>query len=343
MNIFFRLAQNTFKECVREPVYFLLLLIGVCITGILPVFSMYVFRDQIKLVSDSAMAVTLVLGLVTATLCASHTITREMRNGTVLLLLSKPVPRWSFVAAKLAGVGCALTLFTLAVSASGFTAIMIAKDQFRLDFGVMGCYYILIALILTLAGAHNYLKGAPFASTASFLLAALLPLFSIGAYLIQGAPDDEGWIPPMQYVAAALLLFPAVWIMGAIAAALATRVGIVANLTVCAILFMLGLVSKYISSTWLAGTAPDALFSWLPVSAAEAVSGWFKAVLSLLAQTVLPNWQYFWMADALASHTPLPVMYLAWAFVYSILYAGFWSVLAMALFNDREVADDSIQ
>ena len=342
MNIYFRLVQNTFRECVREPVYFLLLLIGVCLIGTLPTFTMYVFRDQIKLVVDSAMAATLVLGLVTATLCASHTITREMRNGTVLLLLSKPVTRWSFILAKLTGVMAALTMFTLLLGSAGFTAIMIAKDQFHLDMPIMISYFILLALCCGAAGVCNYLKGVCFTSYAAVMMACSVPLFSIAIFLIRGAPADEGFMPPLQYVRAVLLLFPAIWIMGAIAAALATRVGIVTTLTVCSILFLFGLISKYISTTWLTGTGPDVLFSWLPAGTAEPVASVFKVVCSTLTRVFLPDWQYFWMADALASHTQVPFAYLVWSFIYCVLYAGFWSVLAIALFHDREVARDSV-
>lgn len=342
MNIYFRLVQNTFRECIREPVYFLLLLIGVCSIGILPTFTMYVFRDQIKLVVDSTMAITLLLGLVTATLCASHTITREMRNGTVLLLLSKPVTRWSFILSKLTGVMAALTMLTLLLGASGFTSIMIAKDQFRIDIPVMIAYFAVLALCCGAAGLCNYLKGVCFNSYASVMMACAVPVFSIVIFLIRGAPDDEGFMPPIQYVAAVLLLFPAVWIMGAIAAALATRVGIVANLTVCSLLFLFGLISKYVSTTWMVGTGPDILFSWLPGSSAQTVSSIFKAVFGTVTRVFLPDWQNFWMADALASHTQVPFSYLVWAFIYCVLYAGFWSVLAIALFHDREVARDSV-
>ena len=130
MNILYRLTQNTFRECVREPVFYLLQLVGLVLIGILPMFSMFVFREQIKLVVDSAMATTMVLGLIAAALCSSHTITREMRNGTVLLLLSKPVPRYTFIVAKLIGVTMALTVFTFSFLAAAFVAIMIARDQF---------------------------------------------------------------------------------------------------------------------------------------------------------------------------------------------------------------------
>lgn len=319
MNIFYRLTLNTFRECVREPIFFLLLLVGLVLICILPMFSMFVFREQVKLVVDSSMATTMVLGLIVAALCSSHTITREMRNGTVLLLLSKPVPRYTFISAKIVGVTMALTVFTFSMIAASFVAVMIAKDQFRLDFGAMAFYYGVLAVCALTAAVLNYLKGISFPSAITFLTAAALPVYAVLLYLVQGAPDDEGFIPPLQFITALSLLFPAVWLMGAISAALATRCGIVTNLTSCSILFFLGLISKYVSTHWLGGGFSGDLFS-----------------------AILPNWQYFWMADALAAHTQIPLRYLGWALVYSIIYGGFWAVWAMALFNDREVAKDAI-
>lgn len=319
MNIFYRLTLNTFRECVREPIFFLLLLVGLVLICILPMFSMFVFREQVKLVVDSSMATTMVLGLIVAALCSSHTITREMRNGTVLLLLSKPVPRYTFITAKIVGVTMALTVFTFSMIAASFVAVMIAKDQFRLDFGAMAFYYGVLAVCALTAAVLNYLKGISFPSAITFLTAAALPVYAVLLYLVQGAPDDEGFIPPLQFITALSLLFPAVWLMGAISAALATRCGIVTNLMSCSILFFLGLISKYVSTHWLGGGFSGDLFS-----------------------AILPNWQYFWMADALAAHTQIPLRYLGWALVYSIIYGGFWAVWAMALFNDREVAKDAI-
>lgn len=319
MNIFYRLTLNTFRECVREPIFFLLLLVGLVLICILPMFSMFVFREQVKLVVDSSMATTMVLGLIVAALCSSHTITREMRNGTVLLLLSKPVPRYTFITAKIVGVTMALTVFTFSMIAASFVAVMIAKDQFRLDFGAMAFYYGVLAVCALTAAVLNYLKGISFPSAITFLTVAALPIYAVLLYLVQGAPDDEGFIPPLQFITALSLLFPAVWLMGAISAALATRCGIVTNLTSCSILFFLGLISQYVSTHWLGGGFSGDLFS-----------------------AILPNWQYFWMADALAAHTQIPLRYLGWALVYSIIYGGFWAVWAMVLFNDREVAKDAI-
>jgi hypothetical protein len=316
MTVFLQLFKSSFKECVREPIYFLLLSTALFLIGLFPTFSLFVFREQMKLVIDSAMATTLVFGLIASVLCASHTISREMGNGTVLLLLSKPVPRWTFIAAKITGILAALSVFALICDSASFVSVMIAKDQFQLDYTAMYIYYGLLCGAALLGAARNYLSHASFASTAVLALSVAMPLFAIALYAVRGAPDDEGFVPPEQLIPALLLLFPAVWMMGSITAALATRLEMVANLSVCSALFLLGLVSKYLAMQWFGG------------------AGFLSAALC----SFLPNWQYFWMADALASKERIPFEYVFESFFYSLLYVGVWAVWAMALFKDREVA-----
>ncbi|MBO4630668.1 MAG: hypothetical protein J5858_01960, partial [Lentisphaeria bacterium] len=89
-------------------------------------------------------------------------------------------------------------------------------------------------------------------------------------------------------------------------------------LTVCTVIFLLGLVSKFFVLQWVG----DGLF------------GSFLRAL-------LPNWQYFWMADPLAARQVIPFSYLLWALLYVLLYIAFWTLLAMAFFNTRELAKDS--
>ena len=80
---YFKITINTFKESVREPIYFLMLLAGLVLIGSYPSAALFVFSEQLKLVVDSSMATGLIFGLLIAVLSASHTVTREMRNGTV--------------------------------------------------------------------------------------------------------------------------------------------------------------------------------------------------------------------------------------------------------------------
>lgn len=321
----YKLARNTFVECIREPVYFLMLICALCINGLYPTAAMFVFREQIKFVVDSAMATSLVFSLVIAVVCSAHTISREMRNGTVLLLMSKPVTRFAFVAAKIFGIISAVTVFLFLLNCSALISVLIAKDQFRLEFSLMGVYYGALAAAAIYGGLRNYFKQLSFTSNTLTALLVLIPIIAIVFYIVRvsafHSPDEidpEEFIEARHLVPALLLLFPAAWTMGTISAALATRIELVSNLTVCMVIFLLGLVSKFFVLQWV-GTG----------------------MLSSFLRTLLPNWQYFWMADAIAARQEIPVSYILWALVYVIFYIGFWSLLALAFFNEREIARDS--
>ena len=93
-NSYFLIVKNTYRENVREPIFLLVLLSALTLIGLMPATTLFVidmFGDQaIKLVRDSSMAIMMVLGWVAAVLSASHGISREINNGTALLMLSKP-------------------------------------------------------------------------------------------------------------------------------------------------------------------------------------------------------------------------------------------------------------
>ena len=150
------------------------------------------------------------------------------------------------------------------------------------------------------------------------MIAAIYYFVRVSGMDAHGEIDPEEFIEARHLIPALLLLFPAVWTMGSISAALATRIELVSNLTICTLIFLLGLVSKFFVMQWVG----DSLF------------GSFLRAL-------LPNWQYFWMADALAARQVIPYSYLLWALLYVLFYIGFWSLLALAFFNERELAKDS--
>ena len=56
---------------------------------------------------------------------------------------------------------------------------------------------------------------------------------------------------------------------------------------------------------------------------------------------VLPNWQFFWLADAIAIQRNIPISYIADAAVYVVLYVLILSMWAVAIFQNKEVAGDS--
>jgi hypothetical protein len=57
-----------------------------------------------------------------------------------------------------------------------------------------------------------------------------------------------------------------------------------------------------------------------------------------VAYTIVPNWQLFWMADALQGTKTFPFVYVARAFVYMASYLVATLALALLLFEDRELS-----
>ncbi|OGV54662.1 MAG: hypothetical protein A2017_19275 [Lentisphaerae bacterium GWF2_44_16] len=313
---FFYIAKNTFRESLREPIFFVLLVSALIMIGLFPSMSMFVFREQIKLVIDSAMATTMVFGLGAAVLCASHTVSREMRNGTALLLMSKPVHRWSFILAKICGIMAALTLFVFICNVSSLISVRVATDQFQLDFTAMYIYFGLIFVSGLVGAVRNFLYQSSFSSAAIFSLLIIIPLFALA---INFVPVNGENVPiRLDMVPALVLLFFAVWTMGTITVVFSTRLDMVANMTVCAVIFLLGLVSNYFLGK---GSETNIIYTFF--------------------YTLLPNWQFFWMADALASNQSIPFSYIVFAGIYFILYVFFCCIWAVALFQNREIGKDT--
>lgn len=315
MRNFFYVARNTFRECLREPIFFILLCSAISLIGLFPSLSLFVFREQIKLVTDSSMATTLLFGLIAAVLCASNTISREIRNGTVLLLLSKPVARWSFILAKMAGILAALSVFVFICNSAALISLRVANDQFQLDFITFYAYFGMIALCSAWGAFRNFYSQKSFSASAILSMLIILPVFII---VLQFVPLDGKLQPfPHDVLPAFILLFFAVWAMGAITVTLSARLEMVANLCISSILFFAGLVSDY----FLSGS--EGTFS-----------------IGALFYAIIPNWQFFWLADALANKIAIPWLYVFWAGIYIILYMSFCSIIALSLFSDKEIAEN---
>jgi len=314
---FFHIAKNTFRESLREPIFFILLITALILIAHFPSMSLFVFREQIKLVVDSAMATTLVFGLFAAVLCASHTVSREMRNGTALLLLSKPVHRTSFILAKIAGIIAALIVFVFICNSATLTAIIIAKDQFNMN---MMAYYIFFAVIVgcTIFGLIcNYMQGKSFSSSNIMAMLIAIPIMTLALTLTNQHVD----IPFKALLPALVLLFMAVATMGTITVAIASRLDMVANLSICTMIFFFGLISIYLFNNQ---TDSELL---------NFINRGFYAIL--------PNWQFFWLADALASQQQIPMSYVLWTLLYTLLYMLLCSIWAIVMFQNLELAKDS--
>src|SRR5207248_1718537 len=107
-----------------------------------------------------------------------------------------------------------------------------------------------------------------------------------------------------RLIPAAVLILFALWILAALALTCSTRLDIIPTLTICSAFFLLGLMSDYLFGRRASATAsPATLLAWL------------KHALASVLYSVTPNWQLFWLADALDMEKgKLPWAYVGKAF-----------------------------
>ena len=98
------IARATAKEAIRQPVFFLLLGIGLVllvVNTILPFFSL---GEDIKMLKDCGLAIILFCGMFLGIWTSSTSIAEEIEGKTAMTLLSKPINRRQFVTGKFIGI-----------------------------------------------------------------------------------------------------------------------------------------------------------------------------------------------------------------------------------------------
>jgi ABC-type transport system involved in multi-copper enzyme maturation permease subunit len=320
MTQFITIARNAFMELIRQPVFLILMTGSAAFEIFLAVPYYFAFGDEPKLVKNSVLAVMLLAGLLGAVLSASASLAREIRAGTALAVLSKPVSRAQFLLAKFFGVAAALTLMTYVNTLAALLASRMAFDAYGgTDLAAVGIFGGALVLAYLLGGFSNFFLRRPFVSDT---VIALVVTVTVAVIIIVQFTKQNQSLGTIAYVdwrmvpAAVLILF-ALWILTALAIACSTRFDTIPTLAICSAVFLLGLMSDY--------------FFGRP---AEAGS-WGASVL----YTIVPNWQLFWLADALETDKTI----FAWGYVskgaiYVVCYAGAALAVAMAMFEDRELS-----
>jgi hypothetical protein len=186
------------------------------------------------------------------------------------------------------------------------------------DLFALGIFFGGMALAYGLGGFTNYFLRRPFVADAVLFLVVL----SVLAFVVIGFFDQHGerqafaagvdW----RLIPAAVLILFALWIFAGIAVACSTRLDAIPTLAICSGFFLLGIMSDY-------------LFGRL----AEGGTWW-----AVILYSVVPNWQLFWLADALEAQKTIPWSYIGQASVYVVGYLGAALAVALMIFEDRELS-----
>jgi ABC-type transport system involved in multi-copper enzyme maturation permease subunit len=320
MRQFVTIAINAFMELVRQPVFLLLMTVSVMFEIFLATPYYFAFGDEPKLVKNSVLAVMLLAGLFGAVLSASASLAREIRSGTALAVLSKPVGRAQFLLAKFVGLALALTVLTYVNLIGALLASRMAFDAYgSTDMVALSIFAGCLAFGYLMGGFSNFFLRRPFVSDAVVSVVFMLSVAFIIISFFNNKGQSQAFAAGVDWrlVPAAILILFALWILAGLALACSTRLEMIPTLAICSALFLLGLMSQY-------------LF------AEKAKAGsWVASVL----YSVTPNWQLFWLADALDTGKSLYYWgYVGKALGYAVCYIGAALAIAIMLFEDRELS-----
>ncbi len=321
----YAIAKVTFLQIIRQPIYGVLLLVALGLMTIAPSITGFTMDDDTKMLQDLCLSTILLTGLLMSAFGAAGAISSEIEDQTILTIVSKPINRLAFITGKFMGVMGALLLanifmllvFLLVLRHGVLSAAYMQRDMPVIAFGLSAA-----AITLIVAGLLNYLFDWQFAPTAMGLGLPLM-LFAV---IISGFFDKQWHIQPfgkgysVEVIKACILLTLAVWILAGICLVCSTRLNVVWTLVICFIILCFGMVwDHYVWPHVLNSNNTLSKLSW------SAVYG------------AIPNFQSFWMLDALDTDKAIPWRYVLYAGEYAICYILAMLFLAYTFFLERQV------
>lgn len=115
-----------------------------------------------------------------------------------------------------------------------------------------------------------------------------------------------------------VLAFLEAVVLVSLSVAISTRLPMLANFVICFAIYVLGHITPLIVQS--------------PIQFAPVV------FIGKFIATILPVLDHFNIQAAVAAGRPVPMMYLGWSLVYCVLYSSIAILLALALFEDRDLA-----
>ncbi|WP_425618939.1 hypothetical protein NA78x_002660 [Anatilimnocola sp. NA78] len=263
----------TAKTDFAQPVYGLVLALGVFALLIFVIVPMNSFGNDIKGLKNAGFSLIAVLGLFVAIWSASTSLAEEIDGKTALTVLSKPVSRLDFILGKFSGIAWS-TLFLCLV----------------------------LGLVLLLGVSYK-------------------PVYDER----EGADLQLTWQLCFHEMATTVpglvLVYLQVVVMTAISVAISTRLPFIPNLIICFTIWALGhLTPQLAQSQVVAEQAAPVIF------------------FSKLIATVFPVLDHFDVQASVAGGRIVPMAYLGWSFIYAAIYSTIAMLLALTLFEDRDLA-----
>ncbi len=122
------LTGNTFTELVRLKVFYFLLIFALLLIGSSIFMAQLSFQQEFQVLKDVSLGAMSIFTSLLAIVATAQLLPRDMEERTIYTILAKPVPRYEYLAGKLAGVLLLLLVSLLAMTAV-FLAVLFVRQE----------------------------------------------------------------------------------------------------------------------------------------------------------------------------------------------------------------------
>lgn len=173
----FLIAQNTFREAIRDRVLTGLLVAGFAVLLLTQPLTLLALGEGLRLTADMGLAAVSLLGLLAILMVGSHLVAKELERRTIFNLLSRPVSRSTYLVGKWLGLAGALAVFAALLGAALVGLLFLLGARHAVGVIAPALYLTVLELALLAAVA------VMFSALSTPVLSALytLGLFVVGA------------------------------------------------------------------------------------------------------------------------------------------------------------------
>lgn len=190
MRTLFALTKNTFRETIRDRILLVIAFFGVILILASQLLSAISVRQDAKMIVDLGLGMIDAFGTIITIFVGTQLIFREVDQKTIFVILSKPVPRWTFLLSKFLGLGAILLLITTVMLAVfiGVTAfstdLIVTNHIIQFDFIgqlLLIAFFSLLSFLLLLGIVIFF---------SSFMSPILAAFSSLTVFVIGHITDD---------------------------------------------------------------------------------------------------------------------------------------------------------
>ena len=168
------LTLSTFRETVRDRIFYLVGVFGFVMLASTAVLSPLTVGAQGKIMTDVGLAAMSIFGLLVVVFVGSSMVRKEVDKGTILTIMSKPVGRREYLAGKYLGLSLTLLCMMIVMGLLFLFMTFLAPGTFSLRF--VPVFYLTLLELLVINALAVF-----FSTCVSPILAAV---FTLGAFVV---------------------------------------------------------------------------------------------------------------------------------------------------------------